>query len=195
MLSRSGLWQRLSGAPLWPLAWDLAAACAVPWLLPERWDGRLTSGWVLAGALIWLTSLPLARTRRWAVVPLVLALAGFTALGLARKAQWETALPTGFQSLEGRISTPWTRQGARRGGPQRALARPGLRPAGRQHGLRNRFERPHPETLATMRRQGLTPWVTGPACGIRVAVVDGGWRIETGDGSSAFTPLRKTLSP
>lgn len=113
MLSRSGLWQRLSGAPLWPLAWALAAACAVPWLLPERWDGRLTSGWGLAGALIWLTSLPLARTRRWAVVPLVLGLAGFTALGLARKAQWETALPTGFQSLEGHISAPWTRQGER----------------------------------------------------------------------------------
>lgn len=62
-------------------------------------------------------------------------------------------------------------------------------------GLRNRFEHPHPETLATMRRQGLTPWVTGPACGVRVAVVDGGWRIETGEGSSTFTPLRKTLSP
>lgn len=113
MLSRSGLWQRLSGAPLWPLAWAMAAACAVPWLLPERWDGRLALGWVLAGALTWLTSLPLAWTRRWAVVPLALGLAGLTGLGLARKAQWETALPTGFQVVEGRISAPWTRQGER----------------------------------------------------------------------------------
>ncbi len=114
MLSRSGLWQRLSGASLWPLAWALAAACAVPWLLPERWDGRMTSGWVLAGALIWLAFLPLARTRRWVVVPLALGLAGLTSLGLARKAQWETALPVGFQALEGRISAPWTLQGERR---------------------------------------------------------------------------------
>jgi len=113
MLSRSGLWQRLSGASLWPLAWALAAACAVPWLLPERWDGRMASGWVLAGALLWLASLPLARTRRWVVVPLALGLAGLTALGLARKAQWETALPVGFQALEGRISAPWTLQGER----------------------------------------------------------------------------------
>nr|MBP7619213.1 ComEC/Rec2 family competence protein [Geothrix sp.] len=113
MLSRSGLWQRLSGASLWPLAWALAAACAVPWLLPERWDGRMTSGWVLAGALLWLATLPLARARRWVVVPLALGLAGLTALGLARKARWEAALPVGFQALEGRISAPWTLQGER----------------------------------------------------------------------------------
>ncbi|MCE1204073.1 MAG: ComEC/Rec2 family competence protein [Holophagaceae bacterium] len=113
MLSRSGLWQRLSGASLWPLAWALAAASAVPWLLPERWDGQVPSGWVLAGALIWLATLPLARTRRWVVVPLSLGLAGLTALGLARRAQWETALPVGFQALEGRISAPWILQGER----------------------------------------------------------------------------------
>ena len=113
MLSISGLWQRLSGASLWPLAWALAAACAVPWLLPERWDGRMTSGWVLAGALLWLATLPLARARRWVVVPLALGLAGLTALGLARKARWEAALPVGFQALEGRISAPWTLQGER----------------------------------------------------------------------------------
>lgn len=113
MLSRSGLWQRLSGASLWPLAWALAAACTVPWLLPERWDGRMASGWVLGGALLWLATLPLARTRRWVVVPLALGLAGLTTLGLARKAQWETALPVGFQALEGHISAPWTLRGER----------------------------------------------------------------------------------
>lgn len=113
MLSRSSLWQRLSGASLWPLAWALAAACAVPWLLPERWDGHLAPRWVALGALAWLFTLPLFRIRRWAVVPLALGLAGFTFLGLARKARWETSLPTGFQALEGHIDAPWTLQGER----------------------------------------------------------------------------------
>ncbi|WP_243383830.1 ComEC/Rec2 family competence protein [Geothrix alkalitolerans] len=117
MLSRSSLWQRLSGASLWPLAWALAAACAVPWLLPERWDGQLATRWLVLGALAWLLTLPLPllrlRFRRWAVVPLTLGLAGITCLGLARKARWETALPTGFLALEGRIDAPWTLQGER----------------------------------------------------------------------------------
>jgi competence protein ComEC len=115
MLSRSGLWQRLSGAPLWPLAWVLAAACAVPWLLPERWDGQVALPWLFLGGGIWLASLPLLRirSRRWAPVPLALGLAGFTCLGLARCARWETALPTGFQALEGRVSAPWSLQGER----------------------------------------------------------------------------------
>ena len=47
-------------------------------------------------------------------------------------------------------------------------------------------------SLETLRRQDLTPWVTGPASGVRVAAMDGGWRIETGEGLQAFTPLRKT---
>ncbi len=113
MLSRSNLWQRLSGASLWPLAWALAAACTLPWLVPERWDGQVATRWLVLGGLVWLLSLPLARNRRWAVVPLALGLAGFTFLGLARKARWETALPSGFQALEGRIAAPWTLQGER----------------------------------------------------------------------------------
>lgn len=113
MLSRSNLWQRLAGASLWPLAWALAAACAVPWLLPERWDGQGSTRWILLGATAAVLSLPLLRSRRWAVVPLTLALAGFTTLGLARRARWETALPVGFQALEGRITAPWTPQGER----------------------------------------------------------------------------------
>jgi len=113
MLSRSILWQRLSGASLWPLAWALALACAVPWLVPERWDGQVALPWMVLGSGIWLASLPLARSRRWVVVPLAFSLAGFTMLGLAQKARWETALPTGFQALEGRITAPWSRQGDR----------------------------------------------------------------------------------
>ena len=62
-------------------------------------------------------------------------------------------------------------------------------------GLRNRFEHPHPETLETFRREGLLPWITGPSCGVRVSAVEGGWRMETGDGTEAFTPLRKSPGP
>jgi competence protein ComEC len=68
---------------------------------------------LLLGIGIWLSSLPLAWSRRRAVVPLALSLAGFTFLGLAQKARWETALPVGFQTLEGRIAAPWSRQGDR----------------------------------------------------------------------------------
>ncbi len=113
MLSRSSLWQRLSGASLWPLAWTLLAACAVPWLVPERWAGQVASRWLLLGGLLVCLSLTLLRSRRWAVVPLALGLAGFTFLGLARRARWEVALPVGFQAVEGQVSTPWTRQGER----------------------------------------------------------------------------------
>lgn len=113
MLSRSSLWQRLSGASLWPLAWALAAACTVPWLVPERWNGQLAGRWVILGALAWSLTLPLLRGRRWIVVPLALGLAGFTFLGLARKARWEAALPSGFLAVEGRIAAPWTLQGER----------------------------------------------------------------------------------
>jgi len=113
MLSRSSLWQRLSGASLWPLAWAMVAVCTLPWLLPERWTGQLQFRWLVAGTALWLASLPLLRFRRWVVVPLALSLMGITALGLARKARWETALPTGFHALEGHIAAPWTVQGER----------------------------------------------------------------------------------
>ncbi len=113
MLSRSSLWQRLAGASLWPLAWAMALACTVPWLVPERWDGQLATRWWVAGLVVWLLSLPLIRFRRWAVLPLALSLTGVTFVGLARAARWETDLPIGFQALEGRIAAPWTLQGER----------------------------------------------------------------------------------
>jgi competence protein ComEC len=62
-------------------------------------------------------------------------------------------------------------------------------------GFRNRFEHPHPETLATFQRTGTPVWITGPSFGVRVSALEGGWGIETGDGKAAFTPLRKTPSP
>lgn len=139
MISRSSLWQRLSGAPLWPLAWAMAAATAVPWLVPERWDGQVAPRWLLLGSLVWLGSLALLKFRRWVVVPLALGLAGFTFLGLARQARWELALPSGFHSLEGRLSAPWVLQGER---------------------LRGRLELSSPESL-----RGLSLPLTVPADG------------------------------
>jgi competence protein ComEC len=62
-------------------------------------------------------------------------------------------------------------------------------------GFRNRFEHPHAETLETFRHLGLTPWITGPGSGVRVAAMAGGWRVDTGDGASAFTPLRNSPRP
>ncbi|MBI1754584.1 MAG: ComEC/Rec2 family competence protein [Acidobacteria bacterium] len=91
----------------------MATACALPWLLPERWNGQGGARWWATGGLAWLLSLFLLRFRRWIVVPLALTLAGLTALGLARRARWETALPVGFQAVEGRIAAPWTLQGER----------------------------------------------------------------------------------
>jgi competence protein ComEC len=73
----------------------------------------MTRPWLHLGGGVWLLSLLLVRSRRWMVVPLAVSLAGFTLLGLARKARWETALPTGFQALEGRITAPWSLQGER----------------------------------------------------------------------------------
>jgi competence protein ComEC len=62
-------------------------------------------------------------------------------------------------------------------------------------GLHNRFEHPHSETLATLHQAGLRGWITGPSQGVRVSAVGGGWLIETGEGTRAFTPLRNTSAP
>jgi competence protein ComEC len=62
-------------------------------------------------------------------------------------------------------------------------------------GFRNRFEHPHAETQVTFEQAGLKPWITGPCAGVRVALLDGGWDIQTGDGSRSFTPLRKNALP
>jgi competence protein ComEC len=116
MLTRERLWQRLSGAQFWGLPWSLAVACALPWILPETWDGGFP-GWLLpvAGFLA-LASLPLLFSRRAAVIPVALAVGLFTLLGLRGLVRHEKALPTGFQEMEGQISAPWNRQAERRTG-------------------------------------------------------------------------------
>lgn len=110
MLSRERLWRRLAGTAAWPLAWALAAACALPWLLPEDWDGRLPAGLAVLGWLLLLASAALLRSRRWAALPIGLALLWGNVGALRQRARWESALPTGLATLEGRIDAPWTRQ-------------------------------------------------------------------------------------
>jgi len=117
MLSRERLWQRLCGAHLWALPWAMAAACSLPWLLPEDWSGALPWTGLLGGWGLMLASLFFLR--RWPAIPLTLVLAWTTLLGLRHLARWEAGLPEGFQAMEGRISSPWRTQGERRLGSLR----------------------------------------------------------------------------
>ncbi len=116
MQTRERLWQRLSGADVWVLPWAMAAACAVVWILPERWNGAVPKPWMVGGWIAILISLPLSLHRRWIVVPLSMLLAGGTFLALRQRLRWETGLPSGFQEITGRICAPWNVQGERRSG-------------------------------------------------------------------------------
>ncbi|HJV89700.1 MAG TPA: ComEC/Rec2 family competence protein [Holophagaceae bacterium] len=112
-MDRTGLWNRASAPWAWALPWALAAACLVPWILPESWTGSLPRGLPLLGWILVLASAPLLRSRRWAPLPLALILAWGTLGALRHRVQREAALPTGWAELEGRISEPWSRQGER----------------------------------------------------------------------------------
>jgi competence protein ComEC len=129
MFSRERLWQRLSGEPFWALAWALAAACALPWAVPETWDGRVPAAALAAGWLAVAASAPLALRRRWAWLPLALALAWGTLGHLGRLARWEAALPSGFQRIEGVLAAPWTLAGGSRHGAIRVASPAPLRGA------------------------------------------------------------------
>ncbi|HJW10101.1 MAG TPA: ComEC/Rec2 family competence protein [Holophagaceae bacterium] len=108
MITREGLWRRVAGAPAWPLAWALALASALPWLVPEAWDGGLSGRWIALGWAAVLGSALLLRWRRWAWIPLMLVLPWGALGGLRQRARWERQLPSGFQSLEGTLDAPWT---------------------------------------------------------------------------------------
>ncbi len=127
MLSRDELWQRLSGDGFWALPWALGAACAVPWALPEAWDGRLPLGARLAGWAAVACSLPLAPRRRWIGLCLAIALAWGTLGGLGRLARWECALPAGPARIRGVLAAPWALRGRSRAGALRVEAPEALR--------------------------------------------------------------------
>lgn len=111
MINRHNLWTRLSGEGTWPLAWALAAASALPWLIPETWDGGLPGLGRAAGWAGLLLTLPLIRWRRTCVLPLAWALAWGTLGGLRNQALVEARLPTGWVRVQGSLTAPWTRQG------------------------------------------------------------------------------------
>lgn len=111
MLTRERLWQRASGKDLWPLAWALAAACALPWLIPEDWTGHIGKPWIISGWILVALASPLIRHKRLAVIPLAVALAWGTFGNLRQRAAWEVALPSDLQMLEGSIDAPWSVQG------------------------------------------------------------------------------------
>lgn len=92
------------------MAWALAAACALPWLLPEDWTGHIGKPWIIGGwVLVVLTSL-LIRHRRLAVIPLAAVLVWGTFGNLRQRALWEAKLPADVQVLEGSIDAPWSLQ-------------------------------------------------------------------------------------
>ncbi len=111
MLDRESLWRRWSGAGLWGPAWALAAACSVPWLLPEAWSGEVVPGLQVLGWAAVLATAPFALRRRGNGVALAAALAWGVLGALAGEARREAALPEGFQEVRGRVATPWTLRG------------------------------------------------------------------------------------
>jgi len=162
MLSRDELWQRLSGDGFWALPWALAAACAVPWALPEAWDGRLPLAAHLAGWGALVLSLPLAPRRRWTWLPLAIALAWGTLGGLARLARWEGALPAGPARIRGVLAAPWTVRGRSRAGAVRIEAPESLRGLTLPLGLPASGLPPPPPGVPVAFAADLRPVLPGP---------------------------------
>lgn len=127
MLTREKLWQRVSGSNLWPLAWAMAAACALPWLIPEDWSGQLEKIWIFSGwGLVGLTAI-LLRHKRLMVLPLAAVLVWGTLGNLRQRALWESQLPSGLQEIEGSIDAPWSVQGEQMISALEVTAPPGLK--------------------------------------------------------------------
>jgi len=62
-------------------------------------------------------------------------------------------------------------------------------------GRRNPFGHPHPETLETLRSAKVACWQSGPAFGVRMEAVAGGWRVTRGSGERDFVPSRRPPAP
>jgi len=113
MYTREGLWGRMAGPSGWVLAWATLLSSALPWLLPETWDGSIPPGMFWAGWALVLVSLLLLRVRGARAVALCAIVVWATCLGLSRLAIWETALPKGYTEIEGVVSKPWQVRGRR----------------------------------------------------------------------------------
>lgn len=112
-MDRTTLWNRASAPWAWALPWAMAAACAVPWLVPEDWGGGLPPALPWLGWILVALSLPLLRHRRWAPLPLLILLPWGTLGALRGRVLEEARLPLGWAEVEGRISEPWTPRGQR----------------------------------------------------------------------------------
>ncbi len=93
------------------MAWALAAACALPWLLPEEWTGHIGKPWITLGWTSVVLSSLLIRHKRLMVIPLAAVLVWGTFGNLHQRALWEAKLPSDVQVLEGSIDAPWSLQG------------------------------------------------------------------------------------
>lgn len=114
MLAREHLWRRVSAAGFWPLAWGLAGACALPWVIPERWDGSLPWGFLGFGWLAPLLALCLVKRKPARYLAVVLMLIWWGAVAHSRLAKWESGLPAGLVRMEGSIASPWSGDGLSR---------------------------------------------------------------------------------
>ena len=114
MLGRENLWRRISAVGFWPLAWGLFAACTLPWLLPERWDGSLPWGFAGFGWLLPVLAAFLFRNRPARFCSLGLLVLWWGVVAHARLAAWEAGLPAGRVRMEGTLSSPWTVEGTTR---------------------------------------------------------------------------------
>ncbi|MDR1841303.1 MAG: ComEC/Rec2 family competence protein [Holophagales bacterium] len=113
MFSRESLWTRIAGRPGWAAAWAVLLASALPWLIPEIWDGVIPKPYLWAGWITALGSFGLLRVRGLRYVGLCVIVLWGIFLGLSRIARWEAGLPTGYQELEGVICEPWQSRGFR----------------------------------------------------------------------------------
>ncbi|HET6331039.1 MAG TPA: ComEC/Rec2 family competence protein [Holophagaceae bacterium] len=62
-------------------------------------------------------------------------------------------------------------------------------------GLHNRFEHPHPETLASLQGLGIPVAVVGPRRGARIKAMADGWWLEGGDGVATSLPFKTPSDP
>ena len=185
-MDRSSLWTRASAPWAWALPWALAVACAVPWLVPEDWAGRVPRLLAWAGWGLVLLTAPLIRRRRWALLPLSLALAWGALGGLRALALRDRALPTGWADLEGRLASPWTRQGDRLRGR--------LETSGFAVGLSLPAEGAPPPPPGTPVR--LRAELVGPEAGPAFLAERPRWRsLDAGEPRRAFLPSALVMEP
>ncbi|MCL1908483.1 MAG: ComEC/Rec2 family competence protein [Holophagaceae bacterium] len=127
MQGRESLWLRIAGASGWGLAWALLLASALPWLIPEDWDGVMPKPYFWIGWIAALGSFGLLRLRSLRYVGMCLIVIWATLLGMSRLARWDTNMPTGYQELEGVICEPWQNRGYRLQSKLEVVSPPNMR--------------------------------------------------------------------